>query len=393
MIYINAYSSVSALGSDKNVINNNLSDRDALLLKKRYDLLLNGKSSYFGCISKDEELNSIDLSSYKKHDSYNNRVLAYCANSLLDAISKLKEKYATDRIAVVLGTSTSGLEEVETELKSYLKDHQKHGLYMYYKQEFGDTSAFLADYLSLKGPCYTISTACSSSARAIISGKRLIESGLADAAIVGGVDTLCTIPVNGFNAMGVLSENRCIPFNENRSGINIGEAAGLMILTKEESNLFIAGTGESSDAYHISSPEPEGTGAIEGMKMALKDAGISTDDIGYINMHGTGTRLNDSMECKAVSKLFGKDTPCSSTKYLTGHTLGAAGILEAVILCQILEYNLNLPEQNFTLDRKDPELDECNLIQGKVKSDKKYMMSNSFAFGGNNTSIIIAKKS
>ena len=165
-----------------------------------------------------------------------------------------------------------------------------------------------------------------------------------------------------------------------------------MILTKEESNLFIAGTGESSDAYHISSPEPEGTGAIEGMKMALKDAGISTDDIGYINMHGTGTRLNDSMECKAVSKLFGKDTPCSSTKYLTGHTLGAAGILEAVILCQILEYNLNLPEQNFTLDRKDPELDECNLIQGKVKSDKKYMMSNSFAFGGNNTSIIIAKK-
>ena len=386
MIYINVLTSVSSLGTNELTIVDSLSHTDRCYLTYRDDLLNEHKGSYFGQIK--AKLPRLD--EYHEHKSRNSAVLAFLADSIKDSINELKQKYSKDRIAIILGTSTSGLDETENELKKFMQTGVPSRDFYYKSQEFGDPSMFLADYLEIDGPAYTISTACSSSARALICGKRMLESGLVDAVIAGGADTLCKVPINGFNSMGVLSHERCLPFNKNRAGINIGEGGGLMILSKEKASLELLGVGESSDAYHVSSPEPSGAGAISAMKMALDDASLTTDDIGYVNLHGTATELNDAMESKAMASLFKGKVPCSSTKYMTGHTLGAAGIVEAAILCYLLKHDLDLPVQDFSHDEIDDTLDECGLVKEKMKAKKKVMMSNSFAFGGNNASIIIA---
>ena len=387
MIYINVLTSVSSLGTNELTIVDSLSHTDRCYLTYRDDLLNEHKGSYFGQIK--AKLPRLD--EYPEHKSRNSAVLAFLADSIKDSINELKQKYSKDRIAIILGTSTSGLDETENELKKFMQTGVPSRDFYYKSQEFGDPSMFLADYLEIDGPAYTISTACSSSARALICGKRMLESGLVDAVIAGGADTLCKVPINGFNSMEVLSHERCLPFNKNRAGINIGEGGGLMILSKEKASLELLGVGESSDAYHVSSPEPSGAGAISAMKMALDDASLTTDDIGYVNLHGTATKLNDAMESKAMASLFKGKVPCSSTKYMTGHTLGAAGIVEAAILCYLLKHDLDLPVQDFSHDEIDDTLDECGLVKEKMKAKKKVMMSNSFAFGGNNASIIIAK--
>ena len=387
MIYINDLTSVSSLGTNELTIVDSLSHTDRCYLTYRDDLLNEHKGSYFGQIK--AKLPRLD--DYPEHKSRNSAVLAFLTDSIKDSINELKQKYSKDRIAIILGTSTSGLDETENELKKFMQTGVPSRDFYYKSQEFGDPSMFLADYLEIDGPAYTISTACSSSARALICGKRMLESGLVDAVIAGGADTLCKVPINGFNSMGVLSQERCLPFNKNRAGINIGEGGGLMILSKEKASLELLGVGESSDAYHVSSPDPSGAGAISAMEMALNDASLTTDDIGYVNLHGTATKLNDAMESKAMASLFKGKVPCSSTKYMTGHTLGAAGIVEAAILCYLLKHDLDLPVQDFSHDEIDDTLDECGLIKEKIKAKKKVMMSNSFAFGGNNASIIIAK--
>ena len=387
MIYINDLTSVSSLGTNELTIVDSLSHTDRCYLTYRDDLLNEHKGSYFGQIK--AKLPRLD--DYPEHKSRNSAVLAFLTYSIKDSINELKQKYSKDRIAIILGTSTSGLDETENELKKFMLTGVPSRDFYYKSQEFGDPSMFLADYLEIDGPAYTISTACSSSARALICGKRMLESGLVDAVIAGGADTLCKVPINGFNSMGVISQERCLPFNKNRAGINIGEGGGLMILSKEKDSLELLGVGESSDAYHVSSPDPSGAGAISAMEMALNDASLTTDDIGYVNLHGTATKLNDAMESKAMASLFKGKVPCSSTKYMTGHTLGAAGIVEAAILCYLLKHDLDLPVQDFSHDEIDDTLDECGLIKEKIKAKKKVMMSNSFAFGGNNASIIIAK--
>lgn len=387
MIYINDLTSVSSLGTNELTIVDSLSHTDRCYLTYRDDLLNEHKGSYFGQIK--AKLPRLD--EYPEHKSRNSAVLAFLTDSIKDSINELKQKYSKDRIAIILGTSTSGLDETENELKKFMQTGVPSRDFYYKSQEFGDPSMFLADYLEIDGPAYTISTACSSSARALICGKRMLESGLVDAVIAGGADTLCKVPINGFNSMGVISQERCLPFNKNRAGINIGEGGGLMILSKEKASLELLGVGESSDAYHVSSPDPSGAGAISAMEMALNDASLTTDDIGYVNLHGTATKLNDAMESKAMASLFKGKVPCSSTKYMTGHTLGATGIVEAAILCYLLKHDLDLPVQDFSHDEIDDTLDECGLIKEKIKAKKKVMMSNSFAFGGNNASIIIAK--
>lgn len=387
MIYINDLTSVSSLGTNELTIVDSLSHTDRCYLTYREDLLNEHKGSYFGQIK--AKLPRLDV--YPEHKSRNSAVLAFLTDSIKNSINELKQKYSKDRIAIILGTSTSGLNETENELKKFMQTGVPSRDFYYKSQEFGDPSMFLADYLEIDGPAYTISTACSSSARALICGKRMLESGLVDAVIAGGADTICKVPINGFNSMGVLSQERCLPFNKNRAGINIGEGGGLMILSKEKASLELLGVGESSDAYHVSSPDPSGAGAISAMEMALNDASLTTDDIGYVNLHGTATKLNDAMESKAMASLFKGKVPCSSTKYMTGHTLGAAGIVEAAILCYLLKHDLDLPVQDFSHDEIDDTLDECGLIKEKIKAKKKVMMSNSFAFGGNNASIIIAK--
>lgn len=386
MIYINCYASISALGNTKDTIINSLGSEKKEYLTARSDMINGGKTAYYGCV---ENCKLPDISDYKEHNTRNNRFLAYLCNEIKEQIKYFTDKYAPDRIGVVMGTSTSGLSESEEEIKRFKESNVRSDNYFYSFQEFGDLAMFLSEYLKISGPCYTISTACSSSSRALISARRLIESGLCDVVIAGGADTLCTVPINGFNSMGLISSNPCTPFCEGRDGISIGEAGGLMVLSKEKSNLTLKGIGESSDAYHVSSPDPTGEGAVGAMKMALENAKLTPSDIGYINLHGTATKLNDAMEAKAVASVFGDKVPCSSTKYMTGHTLGAAGILESCILCYILENNLTLPIQSTSIRNLDKGLDNCGLITQRVKANKPYMMSNSFAFGGNNASVII----
>lgn len=387
MIYINDYSSISAVGNEKNAVNSALCTTKKDFLTKRDDLLVSKNTSFFGVVQSELP----DLSNYKSHFTRNNQFLAQCVEQIKSKVDYFKSKYPKDRIGIVMGTSTSGLEETEHELERYLKEKDLNKDFYYNYAQLGDPSMFLAEYLDIEGPCYTISTACSSSSRALISAKRMIECDLVDVVIAGGADTLCQVPINGFDSMSVLSYEHCIPFSKDRHGINIGEGGGLMFLSKEPSSLALLGVGESSDAYHVSSPDPSGEGAISAIKMALANANLKKEDIGYINMHGTSTKLNDAMESTAIAKYFGTNTPCSSTKHLTGHTLGAAGILEASFLCNILENNLDLPIQDFSNSPKDPELLECGLVDKQMKSKTTYMMSNSFAFGGNNTSIIIGK--
>ncbi|WP_406019246.1 beta-ketoacyl-ACP synthase [Succinivibrio sp.] len=386
MIYINCYASVSALGATKEKIISTLTSDHGNYLTARSDMINGGKTAYFGCVN---DCPLPDISDYREHNTRNNRFLAYLCTRLKDKLAYFKDKYPKERIGVVMGTSTSGLSESEEEIKNYKQTNTRSEDYYYSFQEFGDPAMFLSEYLKVKGPSYTISTACSSSSRVLISAHRLIESGLCDVVIAGGADTLSTVPINGFNSMGLISPTPCTPFCKGRDGISIGEAGGLMILSKEKSELSLLGLGESSDAYHVSSPDPSGEGAISAMNMALSGAGLSPSDIGYINLHGTATKLNDAMEAKAVASIFSNKVPCSSTKYMTGHTLGAAGILESCILCYILENNLTLPLQSTEYRELDTELDDCGLILNRIKASKPFMMSNSFAFGGNNASVII----
>lgn len=318
-----------------------------------------------------------------------------------DAINTAKEKYGADRIGVFLGSSTSGSEETE---KAYQNRDENGDLPEHY--DFMHTHNFtsLLDYtqqsLGLTGVGHVISTACSSSAKVFAAAHRHIESGFCDAAIVGGVDTITQVSLYGFNSLQLTSSKPCRPCDRNRDGISIGEAAGFALLEAQsesdlshsKSNIILKGYGESSDAYHMSSPHPEGHGAVSAMQKALKNAALSAADIHYVNLHGTATPANDAAEDKAITAVFGKQTPCSSTKGWTGHTLGAAGITEALICMLVLEnqflpINLNLTtvdpslSLHLLLDDSEPELRISNVI------------TNSFGFGGSNCSLILGLES
>lgn len=328
------------------------------------------------------------------YESRNNRLLLAALAQIQPALDGLKCRLGADRIAIVLGTSTSGIAEAEVAVAAMHSGQPLPAGFDYRQQELGSPSEFLARHLGLTGPAYTLSTACSSSARAFISGQRLLMSGLADAVIVGGADSLCGLTLNGFDSLESLSLERCRPFGRERRGINIGEGAALFLLTREHAELALLGAGESSDAWHISAPHPEGIGAEAAMAMALRQAGLGAADLDYINLHGTATRLNDEMESQALARLFGgKGTaPCSSTKMLTGHTLGAAGAIEAALCCLLMELGLALPHQG---GERDPALAPIALVQAGVASGRgrpvARVLSNSFAFGGNNASLLLGR--
>ena len=387
-IYINAIGLVNALGNDNAEIVMELQEgRTGLVHDVSY--LLNQLPTYLGKIEGD--LPEVPAQ-YPEHNSRNNQILLAALVQVKDYLDEHCQLIDPSRIAVIMGTSTSGISEGEAAL-FYTSEHETvSSTYHYQQQRFSDPSDFLVKYLKVTGPNYTISTACSSSARAVISGATLIESGLVDVAIVGGADSLCKMAINGFHALESLSDQLCTPFAQDRSGINIGEAGGIAVLSKEPSNLRLYGWGASSDAWHISAPHPEGKGAVEAMTKALDKANLTVDDIGYINCHGTGTPLNDSAESQAIFKLFGERVPCSSTKHLTGHTLGAAGITELGISSLILESDQALPRQifndNVVADDKIPGI---QLVTEPMKIKQPKIISNSFAFGGNNVSLIVGK--
>ena len=306
------------------------------------------------------------------------------------AVDAAIARVGRDRVAVVLGTSTSGLDEGDEYVRR-AQNGESSPQWQYPQQELGDPSRFLARWLALDGPAYTISTACSSSARAIVSGRRLIDAGLVDVAIVGGADSLSRMPVNGFNSLESFSPTLCEPFGRHRRGITIGEAAALMVLTREPGEVALLGAGESSDAYHISAPHPQGEGAIRAINQALNEAGMTAADVGYINLHGTATPLNDRIEAQVIHDLFGDRVPCSSTKHLTGHTLGAAGITEAALSWLILTRDLPLPPQDFSRYAPDDTLPAFGLLHQSAPLNKPAILSNSFAFGGNNASLLLGR--
>jgi 3-oxoacyl-[acyl-carrier-protein] synthase-1 len=265
--------------------------------------------------------------------------------------------------------------------------------YHYRQQEIGAGAEFLARYLGLDGPRYTISTACSSSAKVFAAGERLLAADLCDAAIIGGCDSLCRLTVNGFDALSSLTDGICNPFSVNRNGINVGEGVALFLLTRTEAPIRLAGVGESSDAYHMSAPDPSGSGAELAIRQALASAGVSPELIGYINLHGTATEKNDEMESHVVDRVFGCETPCSSTKSQIGHTLGAAGAQE-IGLCWLLLDERNrdrrLPRHLWD-GEADPELPAIALTSDDTRWNRDLFMSNSFAFGGSNVSVIIGQ--
>jgi 3-oxoacyl-[acyl-carrier-protein] synthase-1 len=337
-----------------------------------------------------ETLASIPLND-QKWQSRNNQMAWTAAQSILPDIHDLISQFGKDRIGVIIGTSTSGIGDNESDMRINAQLGELPDSYHYGKQEMGATAAFLSEALGVCGPIFGISTACSSGAKALASARRLIRSGICDVVIAGGVDTLCKLTVQGFSSLEAISEQQCNPFSVNRKGINIGEAAALFIVSKETSDIELAGVGESSDAHHISAPDPSGQGAISCMTAALRDAKLSPDEIDYINLHGTATELNDQMEAKAVASVFGHDSPCSSTKPFTGHTLGAAGALEAAICWLALKEGF-IPKHLWD-GAQDNSLPEIGLSHGEQDCTLYHALSNSFAFGGNNISLILRRVS
>ncbi|WP_261817678.1 beta-ketoacyl-[acyl-carrier-protein] synthase family protein [Vibrio gallicus] len=318
-------------------------------------------------------------------DSRNNQLALSAMVQIEDSVNQAITRFGASRVAVIIGTSTSGIATGEDAYQQRIENGAFPTHFHYSKQELGNCSDFIARYFNLTGPCYSVSTACSSSGRVFISAKRLLQAGLVDAVIVGGVDSISRLTLNGFNGLEALSNSLCKPFDAHRSGINIGESAALMLLSTQPAEIALLGAGDSSDAHHISAPHPEGVGAEQAMQKALQDAGLSASDIGYVNAHGTATQLNDSMESKAIARLFGNDTPVGSTKPLTGHTLGAASATEAAIAWHILKYKLQLPQQHCQQKADDIEV---ALVESEMSLNNKAILSNSFAFGGNNISLI-----
>ena len=326
--------------------------------------------------------------------SRNNQLLLEAALQIEDDIRQAILTYGPDRVAIVLGTSTSGIDEASRGIAHYLQTQHFPGDYDYQQQELSAPATFLAEWLNVSGPAYVISTACTSSARALMSAQRLLDMNLCDAVLCGGVDTLCKLTLNGFSALEAVSDERCNPFSVNRHGINIGEAAVLFVMSRQpaaDHAIALLGAGASSDAHHISAPEPGGRGAVQAMQQALKRAGLQADHIGYLNLHGTATQHNDAMESHAVVQVFPEGVPCSSTKPMTGHTLGAAGALEAAFCWLSLNHDGALAPHVWD-GHGDPALPALNWVtpgQALVPTPQRCLMSNSFAFGGNNVSLII----
>ena len=332
-----------------------------------------------------------------KFECRNNRLaeLALGQDGFFEAVQQSAERWGRRRVGVFLGTSTAGI--LQTELAYRERDPAGGALPPGF--EYGSThnSFSVADYLRrrcrLEGPAVAVSCACASSAKVFGSARRMIEAGLIDAALVGGVDSLCLTTLYGFHSLQLSSPTPCRPFDVARDGISIGEAAAYALLERAPDSMaadsvLLLGVGESSDAFHMSAPHPEGLGARRAMQAALRGAALEPGDIDYINLHGTGTPSNDRSESRAVTSLFGPTTPCSSTKGATGHTLGAAGALEAVISALALQHGL-MPGGVGTTE-VDPML-TAHYIRDNRRAPVARVLSNSFGFGGANCSLIFGR--
>lgn len=374
-----------------------LKDLEEALLNQRSglracDLDFVSIDTYIGRV-KEIEANPV-VDRLKKFDCRNNRLaqLALRQDGFEQSVEDAIIRYGSGRIGLFLGTSTSGI--LQTEMAYQNRDSATGDLpeTFNYKETQNNFSvaAFIQKYFKLKGPALVISTACSSSAKVFAEASRFIESGFCDAAIVGGVDSLCMTTLYGFSSLDLVSSKACRPADEDRDGLSLAEAGGYALLEKPENcdsqdNIAFLGYGESSDAYHMTSPQPDGRGMADSMEMALESSGLNANQISYVNLHGTATETNDKAEDKAMIKVFGSSTPCSSTKGWIGHTLGAAGVAEAII-CGICLKNNFIPG-SLNTDSLDPGFDSNVILENRTEK-LTYVLSNSFGFGGNNCSLI-----
>lgn len=354
------------------------------------DTIIKGGKFYFGKLEKDFE--PIDV---ERYDLRCNRVLKYLVDKLdLSGFEK-------DEIGIVIGTTNSGIQEFED------SENKHHA-------ELGNPAEFLKWYLGTKNYAASVSTACTSGTKAFSTAVKLLQNDVCKVVIAGGIDTLAAMPSYGFHALEVLSHEKSNPFSKNRDGISLGEGGALFVLTKDvkmqkcldvksitnvgricksdnEIVVFL-GIGETSDAYHSATPDPDGVQAVRAIQLALDDAGLKAEDIDYINLHGTGTVSNDLMEANAIYKVFGDNVPASSTKPFTGHCLGAAASIEAFICYQILKGERNLPIHKYD-NEYDENLPKINLVNSNTENKKiNTCMSTSFGFGGTNAVVIMGNK-
>lgn len=325
-------------------------------------------------------------------DCRNNRLawLGLQADGFAGSVARAVRRWGTRRVALFVGTSTSAI--LETEIAYRHRDPATGALPPGFRYALTHSTASVAAFsrraLGLEGPGFVVSTACSSGAKVFASAQRMIALGLIDAAVVGGVDSLCLTTLYGFNSLELLSPEACRPWDAGRRGLSIGEAAAFALLERESDApaAWLLGSGESSDGHHMSSPHPEGLGAIAAMRSALAQAGLQPEAVDYINLHGTATPNNDAVEDLAVRAVFGTGRPCSSTKGATGHTLGAAGALEAVICMLALRHGF-MPG-GLNLRDPDPAL-QCCYLDTKRDSAPSVAASNSFGFGGSNACLLL----
>lgn len=328
------------------------------------------------------------------YDCRNNRLLLAALAQIRPAIEAARERFGAGRIGVVLGTSTSGISAAEM---TFTQPAQPEAVstFDYRQMEIGTAAPFAAAALDLRGPAYTISTACTSSAKAFVAARRLLRANLCDAVVVGGVDSLCELTLQGFASLESTSLVRTNPMSAQRRGINIGEGAAVFLMSREEGPVMLAGAGESSDAHHISAPDPQGAGGELALRAALADAGTNAAAIGYVNLHATATIKNDQMEAHLMARLFPDGVAASGTKPLTGHTLGAAGATElGLAWLTLARDDVALPRHLWD-GEADPALPALDLIEDvrhlPRNGARQYVMSNSFAFGGSNVSLILGR--
>jgi len=329
---------------------------------------------------------------WNEHDCRNNRLawLGLQQDGFVDAVAAARARWGATRVAVLIGTSTAGLLETELGYRrrgpaGELPDDIRYES----RQNTFSVGAFVRRALDLQGPAFVVSTACSSSAKVYASAARMIAAGLVDAAVVGGVDTLCLTTLYGFNSLELLAPDVCRPWDAHRRGLSIGEGAAFALIEREAARppqAWLLGTGESNDGYHMSTPHPEGVGAIAAMRAALHDAQLAPGAIGYVNLHGTATPSNDASEDHAVAAVFGNAVPCSSTKGATGHTLGAAGAVEATICLLALEHGF-VPA-GLNVEEPDPAL-TLPYARRNREARLRAVLSNSFGFGGTNASLVL----
>ena len=393
-IAIRAYTATTALGRG------NAAQREALRARRsglrRNDFGDTPLPTWIGRVDGLEE--AALPAALARWECRNNRLawLALQQDGVQAALDGLIARHGAERIALVIGTSTSSIgaseeayarAEVDADGTRRMPDDLARPI-VHTPHSLGD---FLQHATGLRGPCITVATACSSSAKVFAQAARMIEAGVVDAALVGGVDTLCGSVLFGFNALGLVSQNPCLPFDAHRDGLSLGEAGGYAVLERagpDESGPLLRGYGESSDSHHMSAPHPEGLGALLAMRGALARAGIDAGEVGYLNLHGTSTPANDTVEAGAVNALFPDTLHASSTKGWTGHTLGAAGIVESVFALIALEDGL-LPG---ILYSQTPE-PACGpqIRFDNAEADIRYAMNNSFGFGGNNCSLVFGR--